>query len=56
MSVYAGNQRRRPLTGSRYDITYISDSIHDSNEIVTAILMLSGSGNMKRQVGTLSDF
>jgi len=36
MSEYVVYQRWRPLTGSRYEITYISARIHDSNEISTA--------------------
>ena len=34
-----GNQRWRPFTGSRNDITYISACVHDSNEILTTIPM-----------------
>jgi len=36
MSEYVVYQRWRPLTGSRYEITYISAHIHDSNEVSTA--------------------
>jgi len=36
MSGYVVNQRWRPLTGSRYEITYISARTDDSNEISTA--------------------
>jgi len=39
------NQRWLPLTGSRYEITYISACIHNSNEIPTAIPMFSTLGN-----------
>ena len=41
-----GNQRRRPLTGSRYDITHISARIYDSNETPKAMPMFSESENM----------
>ena len=51
---YVGNQRWRPLTGSRNDITYISASIHDSNEISTAMPVFSGSNKTDRLVGILS--
>jgi len=37
------NQLWLPLTGIRFEITYISASIHDSNEIPTAIPMFSRS-------------
>ena len=40
---------------NRNDITYISASIRDGNEISTAIPMFSGSGNTKILVGILSD-
>jgi len=36
MSEYVVYQRWRPLTGSRYEITYISARVHDFNEISTA--------------------
>jgi len=36
MSGNVVNQRWRPLTGSRYEITYISARTDDSNEISTA--------------------
>ena len=55
MLVYVVYQRWRLLTGSRNDITYISASKHDSNEIPEAILMFLGSKNTERQVGILSD-
>jgi len=42
------NQRWLTLTGSRYEITYISASIHDINEISTAVPMFSTSGNTIR--------
>ena len=45
MSGYVEKQKWRPLTGSINDITYISASIHDGNEIPTAITMFLGSGN-----------
>ena len=48
------NRRWRPVPGSRNEITYVSASIHDSNEISTAIPMFLGSGNTKRLVGRLS--
>jgi len=35
MSEYVVNQGWRPLTGSRYDVTYISARTHDYNEIST---------------------
>jgi len=49
------NQRRLPLTGSRYEITYISASIHDSNEIPTAIPMFLRSGDTNKLLRRLSD-
>ena len=39
-----GNQRWRPLTGSRYDITYTSACIHHSNETPTVMPMFFGIG------------
>jgi len=48
MSRRVGNQRWRPLTGSRQEITYISARIHDSNVIPTATPMFSGSCNTDR--------
>ena len=39
-----GNQRWRPVTGRRKDITNISACAHVSNEILTAIPMFSGQG------------
>jgi len=39
------NQRWPTLTGSTYKISHISASIHDINEIPTAIPMFSRSGN-----------
>ena len=55
MYVCVVNQRWWPLTGSRYDTTYISASIYDSNKIPTAIPMFPESGNTKGQAGILSD-
>jgi len=39
------NQRWLTLTGSRYEITFILASIHDINEIPTAVSIYSTSGN-----------
>ena len=56
------NQSWWPLTGSRNDITYTSASIHDSNEIPTAIwptqVFVVGqhgetNGNSVRRLGML---
>ena len=55
MSGYVGNQRWRPITGSRNDITQIWASMHDRNEIPTAISMFSGSGNKTRLLQRLPD-
>jgi len=49
------NQRWLPLTGSRYEITQISASIHDRNEIPTAIPMFSRSGDTTKLLRRLSD-
>jgi len=43
------------ITGSRYEITYISASTHDINEILTAIPMFSRSGDTKKLLRRLSD-
>jgi len=50
-----GNQRWLPITGSRYKLSHISASIHDRNEIPTAILMFSRSGNMTRVLTRMTD-
>ena len=50
-----GNQRWRPMTGSRQELTYISARIHNSNESQKAIPMFSESDNTERLVGKLSD-
>ena len=55
MSGYIENRRWRWMTGSRNNITYISASIHDSNEIPTVIPMFSGSGYAIRQLQRLPD-
>jgi len=39
VSGWVKNQRWRPVTGSGYGITYISACTHDSNKILTNILM-----------------
>ena len=49
------NQTWQPLTGSRYDITYISACIHNCNEILTTIPLFSGPGYMTRLLRKLSD-
>ena len=48
MSGFAGNIRWRPITGNKYDITFISASIHDSNEIPTAMHMFPWSSHETR--------
>ena len=48
------NSKWRPLTGSRFEIRYISARIHDSNEIPTAMHMFSGPGNTERLLRILS--
>jgi len=55
MSGYVANQRWRPLTGSRYEITYISTSTHDSNEISTATPTFPRSSNSVKLVPILPD-
>ena len=55
LSGHVGNQRWRPLTGSRKDITHISAYIHGSNKLLTAIPMFSGSGYTTRLLRRLSD-
>jgi len=49
------NQRWLTLTGGRYEITYISASIHDINEIPTAVPMFSTSGNTIRLLRRMLD-
>jgi len=49
------NQRWLPITGSRYEITYNSASIHDINEIPTAAPMFSTSGNTIRLLRRMLD-
>jgi len=44
-----------PISGSRYEITHISASIHDRNEIPTAIPMFSRSGDTTKLLRRLSD-
>ena len=55
MSGYVENKRWWPFTGSRNLITYISASIHESNEISSAILIFSDLGDTERPVGRLFD-
>jgi len=55
MCVYVVNQRWQPLTGSRYEITYISTRTHDSNEILTATSTFSRSSNSVEIVPILPD-
>jgi len=55
MSGYVVNQRWRPLTGNRYEITYISARIHDSNDISTATPIFSRSSNSVELVSILPD-
>jgi len=45
MSRHIVNQRWWLLTGSRYEITYISARTHDINEILTATPTFSRSSN-----------
>jgi len=49
------NQRWLTLTGSRCEITFISASIHDSNEIPTVIPMFSTLGNTIRLLRRMLD-
>ena len=44
----SGESKMVALTGSRNDITFISDCKHDINRHPTAIQMFSGSGNVTR--------
>jgi len=53
MSGYFVNQRWRPFTGSRYEITYISALIHDSNEISTSTPTFSRTSNSVKLVPIL---
>jgi len=53
MSEYVVYQRWRPLTGCRYEITYISARIHDSNEISTSTPTFSRSSNSMELVSIL---
>jgi len=55
MSEYVVYQRWRPLTGSRYAVTYISARIHDSIEISTATPTFSRSSNSVELVLILPD-
>jgi len=55
MSGYVVNQRWRPLTGSLYEITYISARTHDSNGISTANPTFSRSRNSVELVSILPD-
>jgi len=48
MSGYVVSQRWRPLTGSRYEITYISARTDDNNEISTANPTFSRFSNSVR--------
>jgi len=52
---YVVNQSRRPLTRSRYEITYISARTHDSNEISTATPTFLRSYNSVELVPILPD-
>jgi len=52
MPAYVINQIWRTLTGSRWDITYISARIHN-NEIPAATPMFPGSDNRYDQLGML---
>ena len=52
---FVRNQRWRPLTGSRNDITHISACMHYHNESPTTISMFSGSGNKTRLLRRLPD-
>jgi len=51
---YVVNQRWWPFTGSRWEITYNSARIHDSNEIATATPIFPGLDNRFRLLGILS--
>jgi len=55
MSGYVVNQRWRPLTGNRYELTYFSASTHDSNVIPTATLIFMRSSNSVELVPILPD-
>jgi len=55
MSEYVVNQGWRQLTGSRYEITYISARTHDSNEISTATPTFWRSSNSVELVSILHD-
>jgi len=55
MSGYVVYQRWRTLTGSRYEITYISARTHDGNEIVTATPTFWRSSNSVELVPLLPD-
>jgi len=46
MSGCVVNQRWPLVAGNGYEIIHISDCVHESNEIPTAIPMFSGSSNM----------
>jgi len=54
LSGWVKNQRWRPGTGWAHEIAYISACMHDSNDISTAIPMLSRSGIMTALVRILS--
>jgi len=54
-SEYVGNQRWSTLTGSRYEITYISARTRDSNEIPKAIFKFSDSSYSMRIVTLMYD-
>jgi len=54
MSGWVRNQRWRPGTGSRYELTYISACMRDGNEIPTATPMCFRSCNMTALVQILS--
>jgi len=55
MSGYVVTQRWRPLTGSRYEIKFISARTDDSNEISTATSTFSRFSNSGELVPILPD-
>ena len=52
---FVRNQRWRPVTGSRYQITLISARIQNGNDIQTALFTVSESSNTSGLVRMLSD-
>ena len=55
MSGYLENRNWWPLTGNKNYITYISASMHNSNEITTVIPMFWGSDYTIRLLRRLPD-